>query len=147
MRQFHFLVTKHRSGLSFELRDNPLPTSVLTPELQQCFATALDKIFFMCESFPDGSDEVYILRNLASILPQLLFVYGTRTEQVRRAHDLFIQGRWEVLRKLACPYRRELDIHDHTTPSDVQSRRSPALIKTCHDAAVAPHVGANVDAG
>ena len=64
---FHFLVTKHRAGLSFEFRGNPLPTSVLTPELQQCLATALDKIFLMCESFPDGSDEVYILRNLASI--------------------------------------------------------------------------------
>jgi hypothetical protein len=30
-----------------------------------------------------------------------LFVYGTRTEQVRRAHDLFDQGRWEDLWKLA----------------------------------------------
>jgi hypothetical protein len=28
-------------------------------------------------------------------------VYGTRTEQVRRAHDLFNQGRWEDLWKLA----------------------------------------------
>jgi hypothetical protein len=37
---FHFLVTKHRAGLSFEFRDNP-----------------------------HGSDQVYILRNLASILP------------------------------------------------------------------------------
>jgi hypothetical protein len=36
-----------------------------------------------------------------STLPQLLFVYGTRTEQVRRAHDLFNQGRWEDLWKLA----------------------------------------------
>ena len=54
---FHFLVTKHCGGLSFKLRDNPLPTSVLTPELQQCFATALDKILLMCESFPDGSDD------------------------------------------------------------------------------------------
>jgi hypothetical protein len=52
----------------------------------------------MCESFPHGSDEVYILRNLASIL---LFVYGTRTEEARRAHDLFNQGRWEDLWKLA----------------------------------------------
>ena len=52
----------------------------------------------MCESFPDGSDEVYILRNLASIL---LFVYGTRREEARRAHDLFNQGRWEDLWKLA----------------------------------------------
>ena len=33
------------------------------------------------------------------------------------------------------------------TPSDVQSRRAPALINTCHDARFAPHVGANVDAG
>ena len=33
-------------------------------------------------------------------LPQL-FVYGTRTEQVRRAVDLFNQGRWEDLWKLA----------------------------------------------
>jgi len=30
------------------------------------------------------------------------------------------------------------------TPSDVQSRRTPALINTCHDARFAPHVGANV---
>ncbi len=45
---FHFLVTKHGVGLSFEFRDNPLPTSVLTPELQQCLATALDKILLMC---------------------------------------------------------------------------------------------------
>ncbi len=33
------------------------------------------------------------------------------------------------------------------TPSDVQSRRAPALINTCHDARFAPHVGANVNAG
>jgi hypothetical protein len=33
------------------------------------------------------------------------------------------------------------------TPSDVQSRRAPALINTCHDAQFAPHVGANVNAG
>ena len=33
------------------------------------------------------------------------------------------------------------------TPSDVQSRRAPALINTCHDARFAPHVGANVKAG
>jgi hypothetical protein len=46
-----------------------------------------------------------------------------------------------------CPYRRELDIHDHTDPSDVQSRRAPALINTCHGARFAPHVGANVNAG
>jgi hypothetical protein len=56
----------------------------------------------MCEGFPAGSDEVFILGNLASILPQLLFVYGTRTEQVRRrAVDLFDQGRWEDLLKHA----------------------------------------------
>jgi hypothetical protein len=55
---FPFLVAKHRAGQSFELRDNPLPTSALTPELQQCLATALDKILLMCESFPGGSDEV-----------------------------------------------------------------------------------------
>ena len=45
---FHFLVTKHVAGLSFEFRDNLFPTSVLTPELQQCLATALDKILLMC---------------------------------------------------------------------------------------------------
>jgi hypothetical protein len=33
------------------------------------------------------------------------------------------------------------------TPSDVQSRRSAAMINTCHDARFAPHVGANVNAG
>jgi hypothetical protein len=55
----------------------------------------------MCEGFPAGSDEVFILGNLASILPQLLFVYGTRTEQVRKAADLFDQGRLEDLLKHA----------------------------------------------
>jgi hypothetical protein len=94
-------VTKHRSGLSFELLDYPLPTSELTPELQQCIGIALDKILFMCLGFPIGSDEVYILRNFISILPQLLFVYGTRSEQVRRAVDLFDQGEGEDLWKRA----------------------------------------------
>ena len=55
----------------------------------------------MCEGFPVESDEVFILRNFAITLPQLLFVYGTRTEQVRRAVDLFNQGKWEDLWKLA----------------------------------------------
>ena len=55
----------------------------------------------MCEGFPAKSDEVFILRNFDITLPQLLFVYGTRTEQVRRAVDLFNQGRWEDLWKLA----------------------------------------------
>jgi len=71
------LVTKHRSGLSFELREYPLPTSELTPELQQCIATALDKILLMCEGFPVGSNEVYILQNFACILPQLLYIRHT----------------------------------------------------------------------
>jgi len=47
--------------------------------------------------FPRRSDEVYILRNLAGILPQLLFVYGTCYPQVRRAVDTFNQGKWEDL--------------------------------------------------
>jgi hypothetical protein len=99
---FPFLAGKHTQGLSFELRDYQLPTSSnLIPELQQCLGTALDKILHMCEGFPAESDEVFILRNLAITLPQLLFVYGTRTEQVRRAVDLFNQGRWEDLWKLA----------------------------------------------
>jgi hypothetical protein len=50
--------------------------------------------------FPVGSDEVYILQNFASIMPQRLFVYGTRSEQVRRA-DLFDQGKGEDLWKRA----------------------------------------------
>ena len=99
---FTFLTGKHTQGLSFELRDYNLPTSSnLIPELQQCLGTALDKILYMCEGFPAKSDEVFILRNFAITLPQLLFVYGTRTEQVRRAVDLFNQGRWEDLWKLA----------------------------------------------
>ena len=98
---FTFLTGKHTQGLSFELRDYNLPTSSnLIPELQQCLGTALDKILYMCEGFPAKSDEVFILRNFAITLPQLLFVYGTRTEQVRRAVDLFNQGRWEDLWKL-----------------------------------------------
>ena len=84
---------------------SPLPTCTaeLIPELrwQQCLAIALDKVLQMCEGFPAGSDEVFILGNLASILPQLLFVYGTRTEQVRKAADLFDQGRLEDLLKHA----------------------------------------------
>ena len=56
--------------------------------------------------------------------------------------------------ELVCPsrtkdpraYRRELDTVTQT-PSDVQSRRAPALKNTCHDARFAPHVGANVNAG
>jgi hypothetical protein len=99
---FPFLANKHALGLSFELRDHQLPTSSdLTPELQQCLGSALDKILHMCDGFPAESDEVFILRNFAIILPQLLFVYGTRTEQVRRADDLFNQGKWEDLWKLA----------------------------------------------
>jgi len=99
---FPFLANKHALGLSFELRDHHLPTSSdLTPELQQCLGPALDKILHMCDEFPAESDEVFILRNFAIILPQLLFVYGTRTEQVRRADDLFNQGKWEDLWKLA----------------------------------------------
>ncbi len=99
---FPFLANKHALGLSFELRDHQLPTSSdLTPELQQCLGSALDKILHMCDGFPAESDEVFILRNFAIILPQLLFVYGTRTEQVCRADDLFNQGKWEDLWKLA----------------------------------------------
>ena len=99
---FPFLASKHALGLSFELRDHQLPTSSdLTPELQQCLGSALDKILHMCDGFPAESDEVFILRNFAITLPQLLFVCGTRTEQVRRAVDLFNQGRWEDLWKLA----------------------------------------------
>jgi len=98
---FPFLASKHALGLSFELRDHQLPTSSdLTPEIQQCLGSALDKILHMCEGFPVESDEVFILRNFAITLPQLLFVYGTRTEQVRRAVDLFNQGKWEDLWKL-----------------------------------------------
>ena len=101
-RAFPFLANKHALGLSFELRDHHLPTSSdLTPELQQCLGPALDKILHMCDEFPAESDEVFILRNFAIILPQLLFVYGTRTEQVCRADDLFNQGKWEDLWKLA----------------------------------------------
>ena len=55
------------------------------------------KILLMCDDFPAGSDEVYILRNFACILPQLLFAYGTRPAQVRRAVDSFNQGKWEDL--------------------------------------------------
>ena len=81
---FPFLANKHALGLSFELRDHQLPTSSdLTPEIQQCLGSSLDKILHMCDGFPAESDEVFILRNFAIILPQLLFVYGTRTEQVR----------------------------------------------------------------
>jgi len=47
------------------------------------------------------SDEVYILRNFATILPQLLFVYGTRPAQVRRAINAFNQGKREDLWKVA----------------------------------------------
>ena len=55
----------------------------------------------MCETFPVGSDEVYILRNFAGILPQLLFAHGTRYPQVRREVDAFNQGKWEDLWKQA----------------------------------------------
>ena len=75
---------------------NTLTTCELSPELQQRLGTALDKILLMCEIFPVGSDEVYILRNFASILPQLLFAYGTRYPQVRRAVDAFNQGKWKT---------------------------------------------------
>jgi hypothetical protein len=99
---FPFLPGKHAQGLSFELRDYQLPTSSnLTPELQQCLGSSLDKILHMCKGFPAESDEVFILRNFAITLPQLLFVYGTRTEQGRRTVYLFNQGRWEDLWKLA----------------------------------------------
>jgi len=99
---FPFLASKHALGLSFELRDHQLPTSSdLTPELLQCLGSALDKILHMCDGFRAESDEVFILRNFAIILPQLLFVYGTRTEQVRRAVDFFNQGKWQDLWKLA----------------------------------------------
>jgi len=54
----------------------------------------LTKSSSCAKAFPTA---LMILRNLASILPQLLFVYGTRAEQVRRAHDLFNKGRWEDL--------------------------------------------------
>ncbi len=98
---FPFLASKHTLGLFFELRDHPLTTCELSPELQKCLGTALDKILFMCDSFPTGSDEVYILRNFAIILPQLLFAYGTRASQVRRALDAFNLGKWEDLWKQA----------------------------------------------
>jgi hypothetical protein len=56
---FPFLASKHALGLSFELRDHPLTSCELSPELQQCLGTALDKILLMCETFPVGSDEVH----------------------------------------------------------------------------------------
>jgi hypothetical protein len=40
---FPFLDSKHALGLSFELSDHPLTTCELSPELQQCLGTALDK--------------------------------------------------------------------------------------------------------
>jgi hypothetical protein len=48
---FPFLASKHALGLSFELRDHPLTTCDLSPELQQCLGTVLDKILLMCEMF------------------------------------------------------------------------------------------------
>jgi hypothetical protein len=115
-------------------------------ELQQCPATALDKILLMCESFPDCSDEVYILRNLASILSQLLFVYGTRTEQVRRAHDLFNQGRWQDLWKLALKAGERAKARAAKNPRQSKAKSEPQkekyaqkcvrrqLVKSCEKA-------------
>ena len=61
---FIFLASKHTLGLSFELRDHPLTTCELQPELQKCLGTALDKILIMCEDFPVGirrGDDHWIL--------------------------------------------------------------------------------------
>lgn len=69
----HFLAGKHRDQKTFELRDLPTSTAELTPELRQRLAIALDKILQLCESFPDGSTEVYILRHFAIALPQLFW--------------------------------------------------------------------------
>jgi hypothetical protein len=64
---------------------------------------------------------------------------------------LFIGTQFSNLYVGSCrdTYRQELDIDNHTNPteSNVQSRRSPVFINTCHDAQFAPHVGANVNAG
>ena len=95
---FAFLAEKHRLGTSFELRDYPRPTSSdLTPELLSRLGIALDKVLFMCDGFPVGSDERYILRHFAIVLPQLFFAFGTRPAHVSRAADLFDQGKWEKL--------------------------------------------------
>ena len=56
---FIFLASKHTLGLSFELRDHPLTTCELQPELQKCLGTALDKILIMREDFPVGSFSLY----------------------------------------------------------------------------------------
>ena len=116
---FPFLVLKHYTGLQYELHDHPLSTNALSTELQQCLCTALDKILLLCEGFPAGSDEVYVLRNFACIIPQLLFVYGTRTEQVRRTVNIFNQGKWEDLWKILSQenQRRSPPTHLHTVAS------------------------------
>ena len=49
-----YVKTESALGLSFELRDHPLTTCELSPELQQCLGTALDKILLMCETFSVG---------------------------------------------------------------------------------------------
>ena len=46
----------------------------------------------------------------------MLFVYGTRTEQVRRAVDLFNQGRWEDLWKLAIKAGERVKARDAKNP-------------------------------
>jgi hypothetical protein len=53
--------------------------------------------------------------------------------------------KWKSMMVLAAP--GPLLTPPPSSPSDVQNRRAPELINTCHDARFAPHVGADINAG
>ena len=51
----------------------------------------------IASTVPQGSDERYILREFAQIALNLLYAFGTHTENVKKAARKFNNGEWESL--------------------------------------------------
>ena len=81
----------------FELRDYRQSLPVPPPPQLILIKETLKEVLAIASTVPQGSDERYILREFAQIALNLLYAFGTHTENVKKAARKFNNGEWESL--------------------------------------------------
>ena len=94
---FNFLAQKFKAGKLFELRDLRQHLPVPPPAQLHLIMETLKEVLSITDGFPSRSDERYILREFAQHSLNLLYAFGTHTDNVKKAARMFNNGEWESL--------------------------------------------------
>jgi hypothetical protein len=137
---FIFLDQLSRENHLFQLRDNPLPTSVPARNTRCLIVNTTKLVLSLCPLFGQGSNERATLRQFVHFLPRLLHTVGLRHQDVESSRVLIAQGKWRQVWRMALARTVNLQTKREKNPSTARQRSATEKAKCAHKCATAGNV-------